>query len=665
MRNSMSILALVVAAAAVAAGGLPWLAGLFVAVPPGAVWWLLGGAGAVGVVALATAAFRRPVHPATRVAALCCGLFAAASSPALLAIVMNEPPGEPRLIATAGSQDVPTTERFRVLQLDVDEAIVAAIDRFDPDLVFIRNAWCRVDEGCVVDRVAATLDLHAAYAPGRGSLRWLGFESGPAILSRFPIEATDSSTHNPRGPALVRGAALKATIAHPHFVFDVVATDPGTRQGESSGRAAGDLIAQVLVQPERPTLISGALDPLRFKDAGYVELDAESPSPLLLHAASSGWRPLWIEPAPGADALDAFDRVAPVLAEFQLPTPPPATDWPGDWQLVPAEAVGLDADRVSRAVEAIGALDGVRGLLVARGGRLVAEQYFAGASRDRLHNLKSASKSILSALAGLAIADGALELDQPLAGVLPEASNLDEPGKNLITVRHLLTMTSGLESTSFGAYGSWVASQNWVQAALDRRLEAEPGTRFSYSTGSTHLLSAMLRVATGTSTHQFARARLFTPLGIERSAWASDRQGVNVGGNNMSLTPRDMLKFGQLYLDRGRWGDEQVVPWRWVDESTRSALAGPRGRARIYGGYGYLWWLRPPRERGAYIASGYGGQYIYIAPAEEVVVVVISTEVSKGRQWRRDLFRIVRDDITGAVRDRYERAPPAAGPTPN
>ncbi len=242
--------------------------------------------------------------------------------------------------------------------------------------------------------------------------------------------------------------------------------------------------------------------------------------------------------------------------------------------------------------------------------------------------------------------------------MLREAADVDDEGKRAITARHLLTMTSGLESTSFGAYGSWVASRNWVRAALARPLQAEPGTRFSYSTGDTHLLSATLSRAAGRGAHDFAREHLFDPLGIRRSAWTRDRQGVHMGGNNLSLLPRDMLKFGQLYLNRGRWNGRQLLPWRWIDESTRPGLVGPLGRGRIYGGYGYLWWLRGPRERGAYTASGYGGQYIYVAPAEDLVVVVISSEVSKGRGWRGELFGIIREGVTGSVIDPYERASP-------
>ena len=423
-----------------------------------------------------------------------------------------------------------------------------------------------------------------------------------------------------------------------------------------------DLLERILARPERPALVAGDFNldsshPAfsRFGEAGYRDLLPGGIDHVLLDAKASGWSPLWSEWSLQPSAAAAISDHPGILVEFQLPVPPADQDWSGDWAPVPADQVGLDADRLEQAVDDIGALEGVHGVLIARHGRLVAERYFRGTAGHRPHNLKSASKSVLSALAGLAVEEGVLDLDQPIADVLPEAADLDDPRKQAITVRHLLTMTSGLESTSFGNYGSWVGSRNWVRAALARPLEAEPGTRFSYSTGGTHLLSATLAGAAGKSTHDFARQHLFAPLGIRHSAWARDRQGIHVGGNNLSLLPRDMLKFGQLYLNRGRWGGRQILPWQWVDESTRPGLAGPRGRGRIYGGYGYLWWLRPPTERGAYIASGYGGQYIYVSPAEDLVVVVISTEVSKGRGWRGELFGIVRVGLAGSVIDRYER----------
>ena len=135
--------------------------------------------------------------------------------------------------------------------------------------------------------------------------------------------------------------------------------------------------------------------------------------------------------------------------------------------------------------------------------------------------------------------------------------------------------------------------------------------------------------------------------------WARDPQGIYVGGNNMTMTARDMARFGQLYLDRGLWGDEQIVPWQWIDRSTRSSARDPGVRR---GGYGFLWWLRPPGERGAYTAIGFGGQYIYVSRAHDLVVVVSSTEVSKSRDWKRELFTRIREGIVGSVLSRGRAA---------
>ncbi len=672
--------------AAVALGSAPWIAGTIVVVEPGAARLALAAAALSGIASIGVAALARRAHPALRGTVLTLGLLAAASSPAFVALLAQQQPAEPRQASgPASAESTATTDRLRVLQLNAyhgypdsegrllqpaaasdrlerADRLTAAIARLRPDIVVLQEAWCTVAEGCLADRLAGDLDLHAVYARANGSLRWLGFEEGAAILSRFPIADPATWRLLPDRDRFERRIALTARIDHPVLPFEVVGVHAANGDPELAAAQTEDLLERILARPERPALVAGdfnldsshpALS--RFGEAGYRDLLPGGIDHVLLDAKASGWSPLWSEWSLQPSAAAAISDHPGILVEFQLPVPPADQDWSGDWAPVPADQVGLDADRLEQAVDDIGALEGVHGVLMARHGRLVAERYFRGAAGHRPHNLKSASKSVLSALAGLAVEEGVLDLDQPIADVLPEAADLDDPRKQAITVRHLLTMTSGLESTSFGNYGSWVGSRNWVRAALARPLEAEPGTRFSYSTGGTHLLSATLAGAAGKSTHDFARQHLFAPLGIRHSAWARDRQGIHVGGNNLSLLPRDMLKFGQLYLNRGRWGGRQILPWQWVDESTRPGLAGPRGRGRIYGGYGYLWWLRPPTERGAYIASGYGGQYIYVSPAEDLVVVVISTEVSKGRGWRGELFGIVRVGLAGSVIDRYER----------
>jgi len=693
-RPRSSLAAVIVSAAglaAVALGTAPWIAGSVMVVQPDLARRALVAAALGGIVAIGAAALAGRAHPAVRVTVLSLGLLAASSSPAFMALLARQPPAEPRAAggsAPAGSSAA--TDRLRILQLNAyhgypdrerglaglsagapaasdrlerADRLASAINRLRPDVVVLQEAWCTVTEGCLVDRLAEDLELHAVYARANGSLRWLGFEEGAAILSRYPIAVPETWPLLPDRDRFERRIALTARIDFPALPFEVVGVHVANGDPELAAAQSQHLLGQLLDRAERPVLIAGdfnldsdhsALS--RFGEAGYRDVLPGGIDHVLVDARASGWWPLWSEWSPQSRATAPISDHPGILVEFQLPVPPPDDDWTGDWQLVPAEQAGLDGERLEPAVEDIGALEGVQGVLVARHGRLVAERYFRGSAGRRPHNMKSASKSVLSALAGLAVENGVLKLDQPIAELLPEAAGLDDPGKQEITVRHLLTMTSGLESTSFGNYGSWVASRNWVRAALTRPLQAEPGTRFAYSTGGTHLLSATLATAAGRSTHDFAREHLFAPLGIRHSAWARDRQGIHVGGNNLSLLPRDMLKFGQLYLNRGRWAGEQLLPWQWVDESTRPGLAGPRGRGRIYGGYGYLWWLRGPRERGAYIASGYGGQYIYVSPAEDLVVVIISTEVSKGRGWRGELFGMIRAGVAGSVIDRYARS---------
>lgn len=665
-------------------GSLPWLAGSFTVVQPELARLLLIAAPAAGAAAVLAVLVLRQGHTAVRIATGIFGLLAVASSPAFTRNLADQAPAEPRAAGgVASATAAPTADRLRILQLNawhgypdpggrlvVQESpsdrlvragrLAAEVSRLQPDVVVLQEAWCTVGEGCLADRLARELGFHAVYARANGSLRWLGFEEGSAILSRFPVDDPEVWRLAPDRDAFERRIAVTARIDHPELTFDLVGVHLANGDADLAGAQAADLLERIVARPERPVLIAGDLNLpgdhpalTRFRDAGYRDLLEGGIDHVLLDARNSGWWPLWMEWA----EVDSISDHPGILVELQVPVPPGDDDWSGDWRAATPAEVGLDSERLEKALERIGELDGLQGVLVARHGRLVAERYFRGSAGHRPHNLKSASKSVLSALAGLAIEQELLGLDQEIASVLPEGRELDDPDKRAITVRHLLTMTSGLESTSFGNYGSWVASRNWVRAALTRPLQAEPGTRFSYSTGGTHLLSATLSRAAGRSTHDFARRHLFDPLGVGPSAWARDRQGVHVGGNNLSLRPRDMLKFGQLYLNRGRWGGEQLLPWQWVDQSTRPAgLAAPRGRGRIYGGYGYLWWLRGPRERGAYIASGYGGQYIYVSPAEDMVVVVISTEVSKGRGWRGELFGIIREGVTGSVIDRYERS---------
>ncbi|HET9705388.1 MAG TPA: serine hydrolase, partial [Vicinamibacterales bacterium] len=242
------------------------------------------------------------------------------------------------------------------------------------------------------------------------------------------------------------------------------------------------------------------------------------------------------------------------------------------------------------AATAASQLPRLRSLLVSYKGSLVLERYYGGARASQLANIKSASKSVISALVGIAVAKGAIKsVDQPIADYFPELAKDPEPKKRAITIEDLLTMRSGLESTSGREYGAWVRSKNWVRYVLAQPLIDEPGTRVEYSTGTSHLLSAILTKATKKSTWQFAQEELAKPLGFTLAQWPQDPQGIYFGGNDMLMTPRQMIRFGELYENDGRLGDRALIPRPWVEQT-----AVGRGRSR-WGSdreYGLGWWIR-------------------------------------------------------------------------
>jgi CubicO group peptidase (beta-lactamase class C family) len=306
------------------------------------------------------------------------------------------------------------------------------------------------------------------------------------------------------------------------------------------------------------------------------------------------------------------------------PSPQRARDyWPTEgWRTADPQAQGVNPALLAQADRAIRAdYPEVYSLLVVRGGYLVFERSYQGHQPDDIYNIKSITKSVLSALVGIALSDRALaDIDQPVIAQLPEyAPPSADPRLRALTLRHLLTMTAGF-AWSEDDIGRWLRSRNWAEAALARPLEYAPGEHFNYDTASSHLVSVLLTKATQRSTREFAEQRLFRPLGITPHAWASDPQGNTFGGSELFLAPRDLAKFGFLYLNCGRWGEEQIVPAAWVQESTRES----RPRVGFFGdeGYGYLWWATRAQGHNAYFALGYGAQYLYVVPDLDLVVVI-------------------------------------------
>jgi CubicO group peptidase (beta-lactamase class C family) len=295
----------------------------------------------------------------------------------------------------------------------------------------------------------------------------------------------------------------------------------------------------------------------------------------------------------------------------------------------------------------------VRGLLVVRHGYLVYERYRRGLDAEDGHNSYSVTKSVVSALVGIALRDQQLEgLDQTVEELLADHLPADaDPRLRRVTVEQLLTMTSGLagdEALPGGLDGisdRMAHSRDWVRHILGRRLVSEPGAEFAYSSASSHLLSAMVADSSGQSTLAFARAELFAPLGItvddalepairdwpltraelaayEQApvAWPKDPRGYHFGGGFLKLPARDLAKLGYLYLNGGRWDGAQVVPAEYVAASTRAQNDPSVGS----GGYGYQWWVTNETGHASFRAMGFAGQVLQVIPELDLVVVITS-----------------------------------------
>ncbi|WP_034885408.1 serine hydrolase domain-containing protein [Ensifer aridi] len=316
-------------------------------------------------------------------------------------------------------------------------------------------------------------------------------------------------------------------------------------------------------------------------------------------------------------------------------------------------AVAQEQSNVSLLLESLAGRDDLKSLktiIVAQDGRTVAEEGYRGHTPSESTNIKSASKSIVSALVGIAIDKGLLDgPEQKIAPLLrDDLPSPADPRINEITVGNLLSMQAGLGRMSGPNYGRWVSSRNWVRFALAQPFDDEPGGRMLYSTASTHLLSAILTKVGGKSTLALAREWLGRVEGFRIGAWERDPQGIYLGGNQMAMSARSLLAFGELYRNRGRTEDgQQIVPADWVDLSWQ-----PRTASRFTGdGYGYGWFMRRIGGDDVYYAWGYGGQMLYVVPSLRLTVVMTSDESGpSARNGYRDALHGVLAEIMAAMK---------------
>jgi CubicO group peptidase (beta-lactamase class C family) len=308
----------------------------------------------------------------------------------------------------------------------------------------------------------------------------------------------------------------------------------------------------------------------------------------------------------------------------------------GEWATSSPGDEGFDGDRLEAVENAIPReFSSVRGILVARHGRIVLERYYAGHDAADHFEVFSVTKSVVSMLVGIGIVQRNIGTVEQLFGdFLPDAvAAAEDQRMGEVTLKQLLTMTAGFRDTQ--ATGKNIL----LKLITLRRLVRPPGTKWEYDNGSAHIVSAIVHRTSGIPTKQYAQETLFTPLGIRPGEWPADAEGVTFGSTGLTLTVRDMAKLGELYLRNGEWRGRQVVPKKWVELSTKDRVDTDEPNL----GYGYYWWI--DRKTKSYLAIGFGAQIIAVTPEKDLVVAIVADPANPPET------RKLRERILAAVED--------------
>lgn len=339
------------------------------------------------------------------------------------------------------------------------------------------------------------------------------------------------------------------------------------------------------------------------------------------------------------------------------PGGPPNIDLAVPWITASVADVGGSGEVVAGGIERARLNDRLRSLLVVKDGRLVVEEYFNGSQGD-LHDVRSVTKSVVSTLTGLVIERGDIGgADDTIGNYLDSLVADLPPEKAAITIGHLLTMTSGLEwdeSGGFGDYTEWIQSDDHLGYILGKPLVADPGTVYNYNSGAVHVLGVVLEQATGEQLPELADALLFNHIGITRSSWEPLRDGYHNGGAGLDLRPRDLARFGQLYLQNGESAGNAILPREWTARSSAAQFAWRFDSGALRGiSYGLLWWVVPEAAEPLYFAWGFGGQYVVVVPGMKMVMVTTSDWRGAGaeaRQYEQRAMDLLVDYIIPAFR---------------
>ncbi len=282
--------------------------------------------------------------------------------------------------------------------------------------------------------------------------------------------------------------------------------------------------------------------------------------------------------------------------------------------------------------------------LIIKDGVIVNEYFKDGYNENSVFPIHSCSKSITGALTGIAIDKGYIDnVDVLISNYFDEIKNGNNDLQKQITIKHLLTHTSGFISTDTSIWNDWRSSSNWTSYMFNSPMQNNPGTRFRYSTGNTHVLSALLEKALNENLFEFGKENLFDKMGMDSIKCETSPEGVTDGGNGYTLTEYDFAKLGLLYLNNGLWEGKQLVSSTWTHESTKVQVE--RGQ---YTDYGYQWWIREVGNNNyhCYYAQGFGGQFLFVVPDQNLIITFTSNYNSDDYS---DMFYSYVNDISNSV----------------
>ncbi|MDH4214388.1 MAG: beta-lactamase family protein [Candidatus Thorarchaeota archaeon] len=348
-----------------------------------------------------------------------------------------------------------------------------------------------------------------------------------------------------------------------------------------------------------------------------------------------------------------------VYAESTAISPNIISYFPDDeWTATTPEEQGMTSSILDEMMQFIDDSDApIQGLVVTRNGYIVKEQYWNYNTENSTHHIFSCTKSFTSTLIGIAIKEGFIDnVSQRVLDFFPEMTieNMDSRKGNM-TLEHVLTMTTGLDWNEWNIsythpdnmYNQMFSSPNPVQFFLNLPTAYDPGTHWVYTTGASHLLSAIIQQVTNMTTRDFAEEYLFEPLNMTIGGWNNDAQGINNGGTQLYVTVRTMAKLGLLCLNNGTWDGNKILTEEYVTQaSTSHVYAQPDFN------YGYQWWIDPTHD--LYSARGSEGQYVFVSPEYNVVVAITARADEAGEDISETILTYIQQSLTDGFGGRLE-----------